>query len=53
MMKIADRARKGAVFARWMLGWRRLQFAALAHLKWRQSPVAKLEIFFDKFDNWL
>ncbi len=32
------------------VGWRRMQFAALAHLKWHQSPAAVLETFFDPND---
>ena len=29
------------------VGWRRMQFAALAHLKWHQSPVAVFRHLFD------
>jgi hypothetical protein len=29
------------------VGWRQMQFAALEHLKWHQSPVAEFETFFD------
>jgi hypothetical protein len=32
------------------VGWRRMQFAALAHLKWHQSPAAVLETLFDPND---
>jgi hypothetical protein len=33
-----------------LVGWRRIQFAALAHPKWHQSPAAVLETFFDPND---
>lgn len=45
--RLSPKGRNIAGFGEWMLGWRQLQFAALAHQKWRQSPVAKLETFFD------
>jgi hypothetical protein len=34
---------KGPIYAAFVIecvGWRRMQFAALAHLKWHQSPAA-------------
>jgi hypothetical protein len=39
---------KGPISAGFVIecaGWRRMQFAALAHLKWYQSPVAEFETF--------
>jgi hypothetical protein len=48
---ITDRmSPKGPISAGFVIepvGWRQLQFAALAYPKWRQSPVTKLETFFD------
>jgi hypothetical protein len=41
---------KGPIYAGFVIervGWRRMQFTALAHLKWHQSPVAEFETFFD------
>jgi hypothetical protein len=44
---------KGPIYAGFVIervGWRRMQFTALAHLKWHQSPVAEFETFFDPDD---
>ena len=51
---ITDRlSPKGPISASFVIelvGWRRMQFAALAHPKWHQSPAAVLETFFDPND---
>jgi hypothetical protein len=38
--RLNPKGRNIAGFGEWMLGRRQLQFAALAHPKWHQSPVA-------------
>ena len=45
--RLSTKGRSYAVFVVEPVGWRRMQFAALAHPKWHQSPAAVLETFFD------
>jgi hypothetical protein len=45
--RLSPKGRSYGAFVIELVGWRRIQFAALAHPKWRQSPVTKLETFFD------
>jgi hypothetical protein len=48
--RMSPKGRISAGFVIECVRWRRMQFAALAHLKWHQSPVAVLETFFDPND---
>jgi hypothetical protein len=48
--RLSPKGRSYAGFVVECVGWRRMQFAVLAHLKWRQSPAAVLETFFDPND---
>ncbi|MFM2022300.1 MAG: hypothetical protein RJB02_2008 [Pseudomonadota bacterium] len=45
--RLSPKGRSYAAFVIELVGWRQMQFAALAHLKWHQSPAALLETFFD------
>jgi hypothetical protein len=47
---MSPKGRSYAAFVVECVGWRRIQFAALAHPKWHQSPAAVLETLFDPND---
>jgi hypothetical protein len=48
--RLSPKGRSYGAFVIELVGWRRIQFAALAHPKWHQSPAAVLETFFDPND---